>query len=266
MKNNIRARSLILFGSVAIILLFVCGGGIIFANDAIEETLPGDQWFGVREFKETLPVVLGRDATARLVGQMNIVVCRLNDFFVRAGTPYELVAFVSLDVAVNNALLTIADLPPDERAAPLQQLAVWLYSERDVFAKTGLARDAAFMARYDDKVDGIRMASEAATVTSERVHQVAVLLPSPATPIPANSSKTLVTAPRTIPLPTGFKHSFLIDGAHAKIECAKCHANGKYVGAARDCVACHHDPHNNKFGLQCATCHTTNAWKPAKRK
>ena len=71
-----------------------------------------------------------------------------------------------------------------------------------------------------------------------------------------------------------FDHSLLnfpLTGAHAKAECAKCHAKG-YTGTPTECNACHSDnytaaknPSHTNAGLPltCATCHTTNAWQPS---
>ncbi len=68
---------------------------------------------------------------------------------------------------------------------------------------------------------------------------------------------------------TKFKHDkteFTLTGAHKKVECAKCHVsevrNGKpftqFAGVKfENCVPCHRDLHNGKFGEICEKCHTT---------
>lgn len=74
---------------------------------------------------------------------------------------------------------------------------------------------------------------------------------------------------------TGFE----LDGAHSKVECAKCHTDtrkGKpirqnetrYFGTADSCIKCHtkDDIHffENKFkGKECSSCHSTESWKAA---
>ncbi|HVS18936.1 MAG TPA: hypothetical protein VMT18_10080, partial [Planctomycetota bacterium] len=80
----------------------------------------------------------------------------------------------------------------------------------------------------------------------------------------------------------GFDHGrwggFVLDGAHARLECAACHAPGEgalpgmgALGAAagRDCVACHDDPHAGQFARagrsECARCHDTSAGFAARR-
>lgn len=57
---------------------------------------------------------------------------------------------------------------------------------------------------------------------------------------------------------------FLLRGAHAKVECTKCHETGKkFRLAPQECVACHRkdDTHKGSLGAKCADCHTENNWK-----
>lgn len=59
---------------------------------------------------------------------------------------------------------------------------------------------------------------------------------------------------------------FPLDGAHAELECAACHADEQYTTAARTCAGCHEEPaiHQSLFGTDCAACHTTDGWRPAR--
>lgn len=63
-------------------------------------------------------------------------------------------------------------------------------------------------------------------------------------------------------------------GAHARVDCAKCHAQGRFgtstrAGAVRhlspiaheDCNACHRDPHQSRFGTTCARCHVESDFR-----
>ncbi len=68
--------------------------------------------------------------------------------------------------------------------------------------------------------------------------------------------------------PATFDHnlsSFPLTGAHVSTACTKCHINGVFTGTPKECVACHSskDVHAGKAGTNCATCHTTTAWKPS---
>lgn len=81
----------------------------------------------------------------------------------------------------------------------------------------------------------------------------------------------------------GFDHAktaFPLTGAHAKVECAKCHAAPQVVKTTdakgqpvpewkplphADCVSCHKDPHAGRFKGACAKCHTTADWKAINR-
>ncbi|MEO8357946.1 MAG: hypothetical protein ABI621_18730 [Chloroflexota bacterium] len=65
-----------------------------------------------------------------------------------------------------------------------------------------------------------------------------------------------------------FDHSrsnFPLTGAHVNVACENCHINEQFQGLDTACVACHAEPafHLGQFGIDCAACHTTNAWTPA---
>jgi hypothetical protein len=75
--------------------------------------------------------------------------------------------------------------------------------------------------------------------------------------------------------PATFGHGqtrFPLTGAHARVDCARCHEGGRYQGTPTDCYACHQanydsttDPNHRSSGFprQCEACHSTNAWRPA---
>jgi len=64
--------------------------------------------------------------------------------------------------------------------------------------------------------------------------------------------------------------TFKLSGKHDGLDCAKCHTNVRKLGdfqtALQDCQACHRkdEPHQGRYGFDCATCHNENGWKPAK--
>ena len=64
-----------------------------------------------------------------------------------------------------------------------------------------------------------------------------------------------------------FDHAtvFALDGAHATLECARCHQDHVFSGTPDTCSGCHAEPdlHAGMFGLQCELCHATAAWQPA---
>lgn len=61
---------------------------------------------------------------------------------------------------------------------------------------------------------------------------------------------------------------FALKGAHAKVECAKCHHEPpKWRGLEFErCTSCHKDPHGGKLGSECTSCHSEAKWKPAQLK
>jgi hypothetical protein len=57
---------------------------------------------------------------------------------------------------------------------------------------------------------------------------------------------------------------FRLQGAHATVACAACHAAGrKYREASSACVDCHRkdEPHEGKLGRECANCHEDTGWE-----
>lgn len=80
--------------------------------------------------------------------------------------------------------------------------------------------------------------------------------------------------------PAGFDHQttrFALTGAHLKTECARCHrpALGETTvkrfdqfaaaGGSPACAECHRDVHAGRLGSACESCHSTTAFKPARR-
>lgn len=69
-----------------------------------------------------------------------------------------------------------------------------------------------------------------------------------------------------------FNHSvtdFDLNGKHKNIDCFSCHATNnnplqvfqdRNNVAESNCVACHNDPHENKFGQNCAECHSEESF------
>ncbi len=66
-------------------------------------------------------------------------------------------------------------------------------------------------------------------------------------------------------MPFNHANFFVLDGKHAQLDCAQCHANQKFKGTPTACASCHQEPkvHAGFFGLNCQDCHTSDAWRPA---
>ena len=101
-----------------------------------------------------------------------------------------------------------------------------------------------------------------------------------------NDCQKCHTAEAWKPVSKGFDHAktrYPLGGLHAKVPCAKCHVpltdpEGKHdfpqavsPTYARykplpfaTCTDCHKDPHQNRFGLLCVTCHVVDGWKVIK--
>ncbi len=82
----------------------------------------------------------------------------------------------------------------------------------------------------------------------------------------------------------GFNHddtNFKLAGRHTKVACTKCHASTKDTALTagafpapvsetfmkfaplefKQCTDCHKDPHENRFGQKCSSCHTVEGWR-----
>lgn len=69
---------------------------------------------------------------------------------------------------------------------------------------------------------------------------------------------------------------FKLTGKHIQTACDKCHqvknikskiskkSGFSYLGLQQDCASCHTDFHKGSLGNNCSTCHSTDAFKPAK--
>ncbi len=65
------------------------------------------------------------------------------------------------------------------------------------------------------------------------------------------------------------RFAFPLSGKHAEATCSACHPNARVLADLRaaptDCFSCHaqDDPHEGRFGSDCAACHTPAGWSPA---
>lgn len=61
--------------------------------------------------------------------------------------------------------------------------------------------------------------------------------------------------------------AFERSGQHANAGCIDCHAEQQFKGTSQICVDCHENDaesiHTATFGVDCARCHTADAWAPA---
>ena len=77
---------------------------------------------------------------------------------------------------------------------------------------------------------------------------------------------------------TTFDHSktkYPLLGKHLEVACQECHRppnmersmrNVNFTGASMKCLDCHENPHADQFGARgqdCASCHSSNKWKPS---
>lgn len=58
------------------------------------------------------------------------------------------------------------------------------------------------------------------------------------------------------------RSNFPLTGRHVVLACEQCHTAGQFGGLSTSCSSCHGDPvfHAGMFGLDCASCHTTENW------
>lgn len=68
---------------------------------------------------------------------------------------------------------------------------------------------------------------------------------------------------------SSFDHArtnFPLTGKHGMLGCKHCHTTPAFSDTPAQCAACHTEPaaHTRLFGTECAECHTTFDWRPAK--
>jgi hypothetical protein len=72
--------------------------------------------------------------------------------------------------------------------------------------------------------------------------------------------------------PTVLRHDWPLTGAHAKVDCARCHrVDPSEMQVSKECVACHRALYDKppfaahlRFSTECDQCHTTIDWKHTK--
>ncbi len=59
---------------------------------------------------------------------------------------------------------------------------------------------------------------------------------------------------------------FHLEGLHQDLACAGCHVQGQFDDLTGECADCHAEPaeHSGMFELDCAACHDSFAWSPAR--
>ncbi|MCI0521428.1 MAG: hypothetical protein L0Z70_14365 [Chloroflexi bacterium] len=59
---------------------------------------------------------------------------------------------------------------------------------------------------------------------------------------------------------------FQLTGAHGNVACEDCHRDGVFEGTPQTCAGCHAGPafHQGLFDSDCAACHDSQAWRPAR--
>ncbi len=70
--------------------------------------------------------------------------------------------------------------------------------------------------------------------------------------------------------PKTFDHDeagWKLEGGHRPLDCGKCHTGKNtrnhptYIGLSTQCVSCHEDKHQGRFGTTCQECHDDVSWK-----
>jgi hypothetical protein len=72
-------------------------------------------------------------------------------------------------------------------------------------------------------------------------------------------------------LPARYDHTgFPLTGAHASLDCGRCHTGGTFGPLSSDCYSCHAADYQRapnhaalSFPQTCQQCHTTTAWTPS---
>lgn len=262
------SRLLKLTTALVLSMPFLFGGGM-FALAATAPFLPGDALFPLQRTAEQVWVAVVPDGEGRAQLLVNLAVRRLGDLQTRAGTGHELLALAYLDAATNEAILAAAAAPA-ESAAQLRARIVKLADGTLAILELLTVIPDTNPEVYDNaraKAQAIQLAVNDPNQVSEDISGLAILNPglSPEAVIAAGGTGL----PRPVPFPpnsTAAAHAFFpLTGKHAALACSGCHPNSTYSGTPNQCADCHASAKPaNHFDGDCATCHSTAGWKPAR--
>ena len=243
-------------------------GGGMFALAATAPFLPGDALFPLQRTAEQVWVAITPEGEKRAQLLVNLAVRRLSNLQARAGTEHELVALAYLDAATDEAVLAAAAAPAEsfnQLRARIVKLTDGTLAILDLLTVIPDTHPEVYE-NARARAQAIQLAFIAPGQAGEDISDPAIM--NPGLPAEAVGAAGGTGSPHPVPFPpnsTAAAHAFFpLTGQHAALACSDCHPNSTYSGTPDQCADCHASAKPAAhFDGDCATCHSTAAWKPA---
>ena len=238
---------------------------------ALAETGPfrsGNILFPLQRFAEETRVWATSNKTGKASYLLDLADRRVLDLATQAGKPGELRALENLNIALDQAMAAVAAVPLEDLGPLKTRLSSLVGQMQVILAMLSItpAQAPDQYAAMQAKITaiGAMLASSDAPQSPSASVAPGALVPTavPGVPQPTVDPQAVAFPPGS----TGALHAFFpLTGVHATVGCQGCHGNGVYTGTPSQCEACHADVKPaNHFTGDCAACHSTTAWKPAK--
>ncbi len=234
--------------------------------------LPGDWLFSLQHISEQQQARWAGDPNRQVDVHLDLAERRLTNLVSRIGSEHELLALSYLNEAIDQAIQTMAELPPDS----LTPFKARLFQ---VVKKTEAALTLLAVTPQQNPDQVIAFSAKLATL-KELIGDPQTPMADLLTVVDRDLSDQLVEAaqefaargdssqlsnPLAVPFPAdspASQHEFFpLLGQHAAIACEDCHANGVYDNTPTSCESCHGgEQPENHFNGDCAACHSSSSW------
>jgi hypothetical protein len=251
-------------------LLVLLSAGVLLTAAFAEPLRSDDRLFAVQDLAERARSSLLFDPTARAEYHLHLLERRLSDLAEAANTPGELPALARASASLDRAALAVARAP-ESRPGTLLRARLERMGERAAQVQASLTfvrrKNPAAHDRFRVKLATLRAMTADPSLPQAAFGRVAgIVLPF--------ADEVTRRAAYVAPLrgePIELRHGlFPLDGAHATLACAGCHAEQPIPGnqgvrtagsIVRACAACHPPGKSPDHPAgSCIACHTTLAW------
>lgn len=212
-----------------------------------------DSWlFGVQDAADQTWLGLQGRADDRLEFSLTLLERRRVDMEILTGSSGEMTALEGLNTALDRSVLQMAAIPREKFISYRQRLLnVLSQINRTVGAlRVVPGQNPVAYEAFSAKLAYLRRLIETGPPTVESLLAV--------TGITLTEVPRFTTQGGLVGLGP-FQHTerFPLLGAHADLECAACHADGRYTGRSSECLACHAVARPvEHYPGDCAACHT----------
>jgi hypothetical protein len=268
--NTLTMRRLRILAIACIAFVLLLCAGVLLAAAIGEPLRSFDRLFEVKSLAERARAALLFDSATRAEYSLSLLDERLSDLAQAANTPSELVALARASASLDRAALAVAKAPESPPGTLLRaRLARMGERASSVQASLPIVR-VKYPSTYGTfrlKLATLRaMAADRNLPQSAFARLAAIMLPFPDDV--TRRAAFVAPAPGE---PAELRHSrFPLDGAHATLACASCHAVQPVRGnqsirfsqaSRRTCADCHQPGKAPDHPIgDCAACHTTLTW------